>query len=238
MANLAAIKGEVKRIVEERITSLDAAITTHIQRAQRSIEDRCAFDIQESQVTYQYLTSGQTMFYPSNYIAIRGVPHYRKTSTDDQYTFLTERLEFDSLGIRFEVASGSPVYWRHNVGLAFEIWPPPDHEGPSPFTGGAYDVVFPYCKKLSSLVEDADTNWWSENMDDVLGWKAAANVFAELRDPLAQFWNSVAFARFFEILKLNNRNKIKSFDQGIFPRQSLSANTKLRFGRKIVTRVP
>ena len=235
MANLAEMVAEVKRIVEDRVTVLDAAITNHIQRAQRSIEDKRLFPQQKATVTTNVSTLlGSAFLYPSDYIAVRDALHYKKTATDTKYTFMEEVESIEHLGIKADV-TGPPKYWVHDA-TAIVIYPTPDDLGFGAFS--SYEIVMPYWKRLSTLEVDADSNYWSLHMDDVLAWKAAANVFSELRDPMAQFWNAVAMARFKEIVGDFKRGKLNANRAGIYPRQSLSSRQRDRYGRLIVARVP
>ncbi len=239
MANLAAIKAEVLRIVESQPAALTAAVTTHIQRAQKSIESRSQFKIQETSVTFQVVSGTLNYAQPADYIAILNRPYYLDTLTTNYYTFLDERLEFETLGLAGSM--DPPKYWREFSDLStvsFQFWPQGDADGPSVVTPLAYDVVIPYIGRLSTLTQDSDTNFWTTEMDDVLAWKAAAMMFAELRDPMASFWNSVAAARYLEIKNDMKRNKLRSLVTRITPSQPLGSRNQQRYGRPIITKVP
>lgn len=239
MANLGAIQAEVLRIVEDHIDELTNPIVTHINRAQSSIEDRCAFKIQEAEVTYQVVPATTQYEQPSNFIAVRSDPYFLRTATSTGYTFLEERLEFETFGL--SQATDIPMYWKETSDQSvvnFEFWPPGDDEGPSGTTSGAYDITFPYWARLETLVDSGDSNWWTERMDDVLAFKAAANVFAELRDGMANFWNSIAAARFIEIKQQMKRNRLRSLSTRITPAQSLGSRNRYPYSRQIITRIP
>ncbi len=244
MPNLGALVTEVKRLVESRVPILDDAIVTHIQRAQRAIEDRGQFMVQEHSITFQHNLANQfTYDVPSDFIANRMTPIYTKKSADTQLIHMIESNDFTVIGKTSTFAPGPPKYWRDSVSeatgnLQWKIFPRSDDLGPSQVTSGAYDVNFPYTRRLTTLAVIGETNWWSENLDDVLAWKAAAMVFAELRDPLAEFWNGLSNGRFREILNQYKRNKVRTSDFQIYPKQSLSSRSKRRFGRQIVTRIP
>ena len=241
MANLAAIKAEVLRIVEAHITELTDATTTHVQRAQRSIEDRLAFKIQDATITYTTSTVHTFFAWPSDFICVKEQPVYKMTLDATQYTFMDEWSVLQELGIIRPENTGPPTHWSEEVNsdvIGFQTWPVTDENGPSIVRAGGYDILVPYYRRLDTLANDADTNWWSENMDDVLAWKAAANVFSELRDPMAQFWNGVAAARFLEILRTKNRAKLAVKGTSIYPSQRLSSNSNRRYGRDIVAKVP
>lgn len=234
MANLAAIKAGVLRIVENQIDVVTNAITTHVQRAQRSIEDRCAFKIQQATTTYTWSSFAAFPVLPSDYIAIRDRLFYQRRSTDKKYTFMAEVQNRSELGIHSE-SSGHPKYWEE---FENEIRVSPQSDDLGPGVGGAYTLIVPYWKRLSALTVDADTNYWSENMDDVLEFAAAGNVFAELRDPVAQFWRAVAAARFEEILRQYKRSRIRSRETRLKPAESLSGNSSNRHRRAIIATIP
>ena len=213
MATLAEIKAEVLRIVEEDITELSDAITTHVQRAQREIEDRCEFDIQRTTTLFEVRQQTGGYDIPSDFIAPADPPYMlddvaisseSPTSGSHTRTFLVERDEFASLGNRR--IKGKPKYWKFgNNFTQIQFWPRGNDEGPG--TSGAWEVEFGYFKRLDTLENDSDTNWWSENLDDVLAFRVAAMVFAEMRDPLANFWDQRALARLAEFRNQHRRNK-------------------------------
>lgn len=223
MATYGQIEAEVLRIVEDHIDDLTSAISTHVARAQISIEDRCAFPVQRATVEYQVEPLTTDYAKPDDYIAVRRAPYFLELSTSQKYRKLVEYDAFEDLGLATE--QGVPRYWREKDDLYFQFWPIGDGEGPSGTTAGAYDVVFPYFKRLDALTGSSATNWWSENMADVLAWRAAANVFAEMRDPLANWWSAVAAARFIEIKNFSKRNRIRQKEVRIYPSEPLSAAT-------------
>ena len=236
MANLAAVKAEVLRIVEDHITPLTNAITTHVQRAQKTIEDRCAFLVQEETKTYALAPAGSFLGYPTNFITDRGDPYYIASATSDYVTHLEEIADPMTESI---TATGPPKYWTKQQGGGIEgLLVLPKSDGLGPNVGGSYGIVIPYYKRLDTLINDADSNYWSDNYDDILAWKAAANVYAEMRDPMAQFWNGVAMARFMEVLKTTKRNKLRKSGTSVYPTQSLSGNQRKRYKRIIVAQVP
>lgn len=224
MATYGQIEAEVKRIVEDRIDTLDSAIVTHVARAQNAIEIRCAFPVQRALVTYQVGPPTTDYAKPADFINVRRAPYFLERTDSKQYSKLTEVDSFEDLGLLTK--QGVPQYWCEKDDTTLQFWPIGDGLGPSGTTAGAYDIVIPYWKSLSALASANDTNWWSENLDDVLAWRAAATVFAEARDPMANWWMSVAAARFLEIRNQSKRNRIRQRETAIYPSQSLSSRTR------------
>lgn len=240
MASRAQIEAEVLRIVEDQPSDLTAAVVTHIQRAQRQIEERLDFRIQEEGIVFDVIPSSFTYAKPSDYLAAREAPFYltdtslatEATGVPVSRVFLkrwTDPLE--NLGD--PRVPGRPKYWAESEEL-IQFFPPGDDAGPSTTTAGAYEVKFPYFKRLPTLTSAGSTNWWTENLDDVLAWRAASMLFSELRDPIAQFWSSVAAARYQEVVRATRRARFGQDNVQIFPKQSLSARTQAAraFGRR------
>lgn len=226
MATYAEIRAEVYRIVEDRVAVVDAGVQTHVQRAQVAIESRCAFPVQRAQTTLQVRTASTSYAKPTDFLAMRERPYYLETADSKRYIFLREAYSFEEMGL--VDTQGAPKYWRDADDANLEFWPIGDANGPSVVTPGAYDVVIPYFKKLTTLSADEDENWWSINLSDVLAWRAAAFVFAELRDPMANWWSSVAAARFMEIRNQDRRNLLRQRETRIYPAESLSSSTQGR----------
>lgn len=224
MSTYGQIEAEVQRIVEDRIDTLDNAIVTHVARAQNAIEIRCAFLVQRASVTYQVAPPTTDYAKPADFINVRSAPYFLERSTSQKYAFLVEVDSFEESGLLTK--EGVPKYWREKDESYLQFWPLGDGEGPSGTTTGAYDVVVPYFKSLDALAGASDTNWWSENLSDVLAWRAAATLFAEARDPMANWWMSVAAARFIEIRNQSKRNRIRQRQTEIYPSQSLSSRTR------------
>ncbi len=240
MATLGEIKDEVLRVVEDHIDELTGtAVVTHIRRAQRAIEDRCAWRIQHDEFTCQVSPASSFYAYPDDFIAIRKSPRFIQSSSSSRYSRPKECDSFEDLGLLTE--EGVPRYWRDSEGAGVSFWPIGDSNGPSAVSAGAYEITFPYFKRLAALSADGDTNFWTEEMDDVLAWRAASFVFAELRDPLANWWSSVAAARFLEIGRAYRRNQFRRRDTRIYSTESISSRTQrdpLRLRRTWIAEIP
>lgn len=226
MATLSQIQAEVLRIVEDHVDVVTAAITTHVQRAQRAIESRCAFLVQEATTTVQVEPLSSSYAKPSDFVGMRAAPYFLESSTSKKYLRLREVPSFEDYGLLTQ--QGVPKFWRDDGEDAWQFWPIGDGLGPSGSVAGAYEVAIPYYKSLSLLSAGTDTNWWSENMDDVLAFRAASFVFAEMRDPMANWWSSVAAARFIEIRNQTKRARARQREGLIYPAEALSSETQNR----------
>ncbi len=221
MATLGEIKAEVLRTVEAHVDEVTSAITTHVRRAQLAIESRCAFAVQEAMSTFTVTDGVSSFALPADFIAVRKRPSFLATATAKQYQRLEEHPDFDEL--TFATEGGVPRYWTIQGDSTFDVWPLSDGLGPSGVTAGAYDVRFYYWKHLEELAVDDDENWWSLHLDDVLAFRAIAFVFADMRDPQANWWSAVAAARFIEIRNQYKRNLMRQKETRLYPSQSLSS---------------
>lgn len=242
----ATIEAEVSRIVEDSVAAVDAGIVSHIKRAQREIEERCAFDAQFASTSFSILPATTVYDMPSDFIAMRNLPHYMTqtaigaatATTNNAEVFLEEVSWSRVFGNHME--EGPPKYWSQSWNdtdqlVSIGVWPLGDGEGPQP--GGAYGVVFPYWKRFTTLADGSDSNFVTDNLDDVLAWEAAAMVFSELRDPLANFWKAKAKTRWREFLKRYKRNQLRKLKLELYPTQPLGSQGR-PWRREIVTKVP
>ena len=178
MATLGEIEAEVLRIVEDDpgdVTS-STAIRTHVRRAQRAIEDRGAFDTQRISNALVVTATTFNFALPTGFLGMRAPPIVLNRAGDKRYTKLLEIVDFNDLGV--PPAYGSPKYWQISQDAIIRIWPFGDGLGPSMSATGGYDVEIDYWQRLATLTASSDTNYWTENMDDVLAFRAAAFVFS------------------------------------------------------------
>jgi hypothetical protein len=234
MATLGEITAEVLRTVEDHVDLVTAAIPQHVARAQLAIESRCAFAVQEAVATVTVTDGISSFALPEDFIAVRKQPSYLSRADSKRYSRLEEHPDFDELTLASE--GGVPRYWTISGDATLDIWPLSDGNGPS-LTPGGYDVRFYYWKSLPQLVVAGDENWWSQHMDDVLAFRAIAFVFADMRDPQANWWSATAAARFIEIRNQYKRNLVRQKEMRMYPSQPLSSRaneiTKLRGFRRL-----
>lgn len=226
MATLGEIEAEVLRIVEDDPGDVTATsvIRTHVRRAQRAIEDRCAFAVQEETFGYTVTASVGNFTLPTDFLAMRTAPSVLLRAADTQYARLTEIGDITDLGVQPDY--GPPKYWRISQDTLLQVRPFGDGLGPASSSPGGYDIEIAYWKRLATLTNSSDENYWTQNMDDVLAFRAAAFVFSEMRDPQANWWSAVAAARFVEIRHTYKRNQLRQREFRIKPAQSLSSETQ------------
>jgi hypothetical protein len=235
------IEQDVLRIIEDDVTEVTAAIPTHIQRAQREIEELCVF---RSQKTFHHLLdiqplSPQPIALPADFIGFVQNPYfYPSTGRPVSLTELDSVSHLENEG----TDEGFPRYFDLIYDAATSLYkinisPKSDGNGPIG-AGGAYKVVVEYWKRFPTLTATTSTNFLTDNLDDALGWKAAAMVYAELRDPMANFWEQKAMVRIRKFVAAEKRNRLRSRNVQIYPSEPLGARNSQGTRRVIKATVP
>jgi len=206
--------GEIKTRVENRLIDTNATILAesglYINKALRMFQELYNFKVMEEKT--EYITVDITRKLtdePSDWKESRLSPWIREW---DGGTTLIEWIpnlqEVAKLYSRDDTNDkGAPRHLLYD-NFDIEVYPFPDlgsrHPTPNP---GDWRIVVPYYKYLAPLVNNGDTNWFTENAEWMLTFQATAEGFwTNWDEQRAQFW---------EVRAANEFKRLKKTDKSI-----------------------
>lgn len=108
----------------------------------------------------------------------------------------------------------------------FSVYPLPD--GNSDYTDGEYRVKVPYWAYFDDLVNDGDTNWFTNNADLWLEYKATAEAFARNWDSNKQgIWTQMAAVEKAKVEKRDKLLRLSTYSGALVPQWRGANSPKL-----------
>ena len=182
MASFKVIQDRVERRVIDLPADLLTEIPLLINDAIGEAEARHDFQAQEAEFAATTAEGVRKLAdVPARWRKPRRVPYLRQG--EDGLTG-TARIKWasslDEMLKRFKLDDttddGEPQYVLLEVG-GTELWTFPFPDAASQWDDGDYRVVVPYWRSLADLSADADTNWFTDNMEDYIVFWAAGQAF-------------------------------------------------------------
>ena len=180
MTNFAALKSRVEGVILDTNTAVVAEIPGYIRKAQAELEDDRALQVLEASWTTDLAEGEQTLTKPDDYNGLRTKPY--RVNDDGTNTFLEMLGSEVAIGSLDTDDTGAPRLFVDDSYTELLTYPLADAEGT--FTD-KYRIVSQYWKRLAALTEDSDTNWFSDNAEDYLIWRASELAFDFNRDAMA-----------------------------------------------------
>ena len=201
MATFAELKSEVQTIIIDLPTAVSNLVGMLVNRAMKDLQKKHDFKVMEATSNVFVTTANSHVLgsVPSDFKKFRGRPY-----------ILHNDGEVDHIGTAIDVTAVERVYGRNDTGTigqpAYIVDPEPDDEnntrsfqvyplsdGNSDYSDGQYRVYVPYWKFLTNLSADGDTNWFTNNAEEYLIYRAAARGFLLDWDPEnAAIWQGLA----------------------------------------------
>ena len=214
MADFLTIQTRVTRRVIDLPPAVTAEVPTLVNEAMRELQDEHNFKVMEA-ATAQLLTAQSThtlAAVPSDYKEARGKPYevlFDGSTRDlvhaaniqavlDRFTL----NDLNDIGAPGVILDGEPTDVLN--ARSFEFYPFSD--GNSDWGDGEYRVVIPYWRFVPALSGDGDTNWFTNNAEKWLTFRATAEAFAlDWDEERSIFWDARAAA---EKNRVVNRDKL------------------------------
>jgi hypothetical protein len=210
-----------------------ARIVPEIQKAQSDLETRSyKFLVQEAVIspTPQCTTgSPELCAVPSDWIEPNGDPFFYQIAPFDQIGFVTP-----------------PLSWESSIEEMLKIYPPAlspsTYSMPSllyiepilgkiylsPWPDDTYTIWVPYYKRLASLAAGSDSNWWTDNAEDYLAFRAAARVLSFNRDPEYMKYEVMAEAEFKRLKRVDKLARYRKHGSRVRPRRDVHGTMRQR----------
>lgn len=189
MATLrSALETRVQKIVVDNDTDVVARVVPELKKAQRDLEEIAYnFLIQEEEVAGSPDVAAAASLVeavPTDWLEPRGVSNRLVGGTgEDQNDLVTMPtltwLEWDEELFREQTAAAAnltaqgPPKWITIIGTDIHVFP---------YADVAYTLRIPYWKRLLKLDNVGDSNWWTDNAEDYLVFRASARTLLFNRD--------------------------------------------------------
>ena len=217
------LQTRVLRRVIDAPAAVQAEVGSLINDAIRSLQRERHFKVMEATTGLLTTTVGartlSTAAVPSNFKEYRGKPYYQSYlgQTYDMVVVQQRQAAHDLFGIDVDRDIGYPILLLDaepsTVAGArnWEVFPYPD--GNSDWSDGEYRVVVPYWKWLPVLSAGGDSNWFTDNADDFIIYKATSAAFAlDWDEARSSYWEGEANKLKGEIIKRDKLLRLSSFD--------------------------
>lgn len=204
--NFLELKNEVLLNVIDTPTAIQTLVPRYVTRAVRKLQQKHNFKAMEAEVEFTTVSLIRVLgARPLDWKQPRGVPYFVENSgrvhdmqwvanrSDAQYRWGTS-TQFDY---------GWPQGLQEDdLAQVFDVYPYPDQL--SDYTDGNYRITVPYWKYLGTLIADGDTNWFTDNADEWIVYKATADGFFANEDVAqSQIWQARADRVYNDILQLD-----------------------------------
>lgn len=222
MATFSQLQTRVAHIIIDTPASVQAEIPTLINEAIRELQRAHQFKICESSISATTALNTRTLVArPSNFQKWRDFPYLiddqgqvrglewaaSRVAAAREYG-LTEGGEADA-----DLLNGEPVALvetdpTDELGTAnIEVFPLPDDR--SLYTDGNYRIVIPYVKYLTPLAATGSQNWFTNNAEDFIAYRAAAlGFFQDWDENRGTTWTQLAQSKMREIIKQDKYERI------------------------------
>ncbi len=213
--------------VERRVIDLPASVVTEVpdllNKAMRELEDHHNFRImgvQTAQLTTTVATRPLSTAVPSTMKELRGRPYLVMFdgSTRDLLVAPHRMAAHDVYTLDDADDKGEPrlvLQTEPTDETGSELWfvyPYPD--GQSDWSDGEYRVVIPYWRHLTELSVGSTSNWFTNNAEWYMVFKATAEAFyLDWDEARGQLWETRAQGELAKVLKVDKLARLGSVRQ-------------------------
>lgn len=216
------LQDRVKSNVIDLPTAIVTAVPRLINSAMRQLQVDHDFKIMEALFQPTTVIATRSLgAVPADFKEYRGEPWFLKNDStitkvslankrEDIYSAIDENDSYFPMVILQAVQSdtqGNGDFW---------VYPLPD--GASDYTDGEYRMKIPYWAFLNDLVNDGDTNWFTNRADLYLEYKATAEAFMRNWDAeRSVVWEQKAAIEHKQILKLDKLLRLSTGSNTLVP---------------------
>lgn len=177
------LQTRVQRLVIDLPSAVQTEVPIVINEVIRELQTDHNFKVMEKLVSAQQttLSTRNLVAVPANFKEYRGEPYILSDLGSIQRVYTSaDRKEVQH--IFADDDTGAPMFLveaepTDDLGTRqWEVWPLPD--GLSDYANGEYRVYIPYWGYLSTLANNGDQNWFTNNGEEYIIHAAAARCFA------------------------------------------------------------
>ena len=222
MATYQQLQTRVGHIVIDQPASVQAQVPTLVNEAIRELQREHDFKVCETELTATTVAGQRSLVSrPANWLKWRSLPYIigvdghvnhlewaaSKMAAARDFG-LTEGGEADA-----DIISGIPRALierdaSDELGTTtIDVYPLPD--GNSLYTNGEYRIVIPYVKTLTVLSASSSQNWFTNNGEQAIAFKAAAMAFfLNWDEEKGTYWTQLAAAEMRKLILLDKKQRL------------------------------
>jgi hypothetical protein len=222
MATYSTLQTRVGHIVIDLPASVQAQIPTLINEAIREIQRAHNFRVNESTITaVTTLNTRILIAKPSNHLAWRDLPYI--IDVDGRVRHLqwapnkmavardfgltdggeADNAILDGMPVALLISEPTDELGTENI----EVYPLPD--GGSLYSDGEYRIRIPYYKYLTALSSGGGQNWFTNNGEQAIAYKAAAMAFfLDWDEERATVWTQLATKELKDLVLLDKKARL------------------------------
>ena len=210
-----------------------ARIVPEIKKAQGDVETRSYKFIKQektvSPIPQCTVGVGTLCAMPSDFIEPNGDPFFFQVAPFDQIGFVTPPLAWESSieeVLKVYPPALSPSTYAMPTLLYYD--PVTDMINVAPVPDAAYSIYIPYYSRLETLAAAGTSNWWTDNLEDYLVFRAAARVLNFNRDPEYMKYEIMAEAEYRRAKRDDKLRRIKKHGGRVRPRRDVHGTIRQR----------
>lgn len=179
MPTFAELRANTLLLVIDTPTAVQQLVGSFVNSAIKRLQRRHNFKVMEASTTYTTTTLVRELgIRPGDWKQPRGKPYFigeLDGFAEIEYTAsLGQALAYYGDNPDFDYGPPSAIF-EDDATSSLLVFPYPD--GLSTNSDGEYRVTVPYWRYLAPLSSDSDTNWFSENAEDYIQYRAASEAF-------------------------------------------------------------
>lgn len=234
MASYSDIQTKVQRRVIDLPTAVTAEVPDLVNWALLEIQRQHNFNIMRADVTYTTVAATRDLGdLPTDFKQFRGLPFY--TNNDGSTSNMALANSLADVHLSYDDATEGPpsvlmpqAPETESGTTPLHVWPLPDDL--SDYSDGEYRITVPYWKYLTALSSASQSNWFTNNAEMYLVFRATAEAF-DINHDDANFAKYVtkANAEFAKVMRADKLQSLLGVDtlvpryrgarQGIFTRR-------------------
>lgn len=207
MATFAQIKARVERYLIDLPEGVDDEINGWVNEGVRTAQERHSFRVMEATAQFTTTAGTQALTKPADWKEMRVFPWLDEDGETKEIRWAPSHSEMvRAYDVDADIDIGAPEYILE-TDTQLIIYPIPDDNSLN--TDGNYIINVPYWKYLAELSADADTNFFTETMEDYCVFFAVSEgmVFNREEDRAAVYVNKAA-GKFNQAVRLDKRSRL------------------------------